>query len=92
MRIGYYIVSLASVIINVAEFLMLVRAIFSWIPVPPALSGIYRVVYDLTEPIIAPFRRLLYRSRLVQNCPIDISFLLAILALGLIRNLFWMLV
>ena len=47
-NVAYLIYSIVSLLLRIIEFLMLVRAIFSWIPVPPALSGIYRAVYSLT--------------------------------------------
>ena len=89
-NVAYLIYSIVSLLLRIIEFLMLVRAVFSWIPVPPALSGIYRAVYSLTEPLINPFRRLLNRFAFVRSCPIDLSFLAAIVALELIGRLFSM--
>ena len=88
--IALLIYTAISWLLRIVEFLMLVRAIFSWIPVPPpALSGIYRAVYTLTEPLINPFRRLLNRFAFVRSCPIDLSFLAAIIALEIIGRLFY---
>ena len=66
-NVAYLIYSIVSLLLRIIEFLMLVRAIFSWIPVPPALSGIYRAVYSLTEPLINPC--LLYTSMMVITGP-----------------------
>jgi YggT family protein len=37
------------------------RIIMSWFPIQPgsALAGIYRILYDLTEPVMAPLRALI---------------------------------
>ena len=37
------------------------RIIMSWFPVEPgsAMAGIHRLLYDLTEPVLGPVRRLI---------------------------------
>lgn len=38
-----------------------VRIVLSWFPIEPGsgLSGLYRVLYDITEPVMAPVRGLM---------------------------------
>ena len=56
--------------------------ILSWIRVPYALSWLQRFLYDVCEPYIRIFRRLL-----PPVGPLDLSPLIAILALYLLRLL-----
>ena len=43
--------------------ILFVRVIFSWVVaftrLPDALAPVYKVVFDLTEPLLAPFRRMI---------------------------------
>ena len=43
--------------------ILFVRVIFSWVVaftrLPDALTPVYRVVFELTEPILAPLRRMI---------------------------------
>jgi YggT family protein len=50
-----------------------IRAVMSWFPPPrqPLLSAMQRAVVDVTEPVLAPVRRLMPAAG-----PIDLSYLL----------------
>jgi YggT family protein len=54
--------------------LILVRVVFSWIS-PYPNNAVYRIVYQLTEPILSPVRR-----RLPLSSGIDLSPLVVTLA------------
>lgn len=73
-------------VLDVLELAMLARAIMSWID-PMRGTRIMYVLEVITEPIILPFRRLLAKLRWGEGFPLDIAFLLAVLALALIRAL-----
>lgn len=57
------------------------RAILSWFPYSPTspLNGIRRVIFAITEPVLAPFRRIIPPIGMI-----DISFLVAIIVVQLI--------
>lgn len=59
------------------------RAIMSWFPIRPGtgIATVYRVLLDLTEPVLAPLRRVIPPAG-----PFDLSFLVAFLALGAIQR------
>lgn len=61
--------------------ILFVRAILSWFPHDPTspLNSVRRVVFTLTEPVLAPFRRII-----PPIGAIDISFLVAIIVVELI--------
>lgn len=54
------------------------RAIFSWISVGPG-NPLVNIVYDITEPILAPFRQFA-RIGSIDLSPMVASFLLIIIA------------
>ena len=82
----YYIRNIALVIINVMQYALLFRAIMSWIPQLQG-SGLSAILYQVTEPVVYPFRKLLSRIRGLEGIPVDLSTLLAFLALSLLRSL-----
>lgn len=57
------------------------RAILSWFPYNPSspLNQVRRIVFAVTEPVLAPFRRLIPPIGMI-----DISFLVAIIVVQLI--------
>jgi YggT family protein len=61
--------------------ILFVRAILSWFPYDPSspLNGVRRVVFAVTEPVLAPFRRIIPPIGMI-----DISFLVCIIVVQLV--------
>lgn len=61
--------------------ILFVRAILSWFPFNPSspLNPVRRVVFAITEPVLAPFRRIIPPVGMI-----DISFIVAIIVVQLI--------
>ena len=61
--------------------ILFVRAIMSWFPYSEnsPLNGVRRVIFAITEPVLAPFRRLIPPIGMI-----DISFLVALIVVQLI--------
>ncbi|WP_129596381.1 YggT family protein [Anaerophilus nitritogenes] len=70
---------------RVLNFLILARILLSWVQ-PHGGGNVTRVVYQLTEPILAPFRKLLQNFNLGMGM-IDISPILAVFFLDFIRKI-----
>ena len=70
-------------LLSLLQLAMLVRALMSWIPSlrGSALDGI---LYQITEPIIEPFRQLLWKIPGLQGFPLDLSFLAAYITLNIL--------
>lgn len=68
---------------NVYFVLLMVRIILSWVRINP-YGKFYRFIFELTEPVLAPFRRLFRPS---PSMPLDFSPMLAIFALYLVERL-----
>ena len=58
------------------------RAIMSWFPIRPGTpwASVYGVLLDLTEPVLAPLRRIIPAAGMF-----DLSFLVLFVALGILR-------
>lgn len=69
---------------RVLDFLIIARIILSWVN-PNPNGNLTRLLYQLTEPILAPFRNLLFKFGLGGGM-IDFSPILAVFALNIIRT------
>jgi YggT family protein len=49
------IIRLIDMVINILTLLIFVRVILSWLPIDPR-NQLVRLLYDVTEPLLAPFR------------------------------------
>jgi len=46
--------------ITIYIVILLLRAVFSWFPPPSGgMASVYRILMDLTEPVLAPLRRVI---------------------------------
>lgn len=68
------------------EYAVLARVIISWLPIPKD-NQIIKIIYLITEPVLAPIRGLIERSAMGKNMMVDFSPLLVFLLIGLIRNI-----
>lgn len=69
---------IVSLIYQALWFLMLIRAIMSWFN-PDPYNPLVRLVIQLTDPILLPFRRVIPPVGMF-----DISFIVALIAMQLI--------
>ncbi len=67
-------------------YLMLARCILSWIP-QLFYSKIGMVIQAITNPVLTPCKKLLGKIEFLRNLPIDLSPILAILAVGIIEKI-----
>jgi YggT family protein len=51
------------------------RIIFSWINFDPR-NSIYQVVYEITEPLLGPIRRIMPRMGMIDLAPMVVIFVL----------------
>ena len=80
-----YVGQFISILAPILYVALLARVIMSWINVGPS-SPIYplaTIVYQVTEPILAPIRRVLPKFGMF-----DLSPMVALLLVGLVQSLF----
>jgi len=63
-----YLLTFLGILLQVLWLAILVRVILSWFPVDPG-NPIIRLVWDVTEPILAPFRRVIPRIGMFDLSP-----------------------
>lgn len=76
-----------SALIWVYTILIFIRVLLSWIPrMPynPALSAVLQFVYDVTEPFLGFFRRIIPPIR-IGGAGLDLSPILALITLYILR-------
>ncbi len=84
----YAVATILDYILTIANWLVIIRALISWVS-PDPYNPIVRFLYKTTEPILAPFRRLIP----IYTIGLDISPIFALifiwfLKLFLVRTLF----
>ena len=77
----YQLIQIVNIAFQVLIYLIIARCILSFIRHNP-YNPIIKFIYDVTEPIMAPFRRLLPMGYLIDFSPI-----LSVFALGLLNKL-----
>ena len=80
-----FLVRLVHGVANILFWLLLIRAIMSWFiqgNYNRTFHDVYRVLVQLTEPILAPIRRLLPATG-----PLDLSPLVALLLIRVVESL-----
>lgn len=69
---GYVVLNTLIYVLNVVQFLILVRAIISWLPIGMD-NVVVRFIYQVTEPILAPARELIDKTPIGGNMMVDFS-------------------
>ncbi|NMB95919.1 MAG: YggT family protein [Clostridiaceae bacterium] len=67
------------------QWAIFARVIISWIPILRD-NKVIRLLYQITEPILAPLRSIIQKSALGRNMMLDFSPVLAFLIIGFLRN------
>lgn len=75
-------------VIRVYDFLLIARAISSWLPVDLS-NPIVNFLYTVTEPVLAPVRNLLFKIPFFRSCPIDFSLLVVFLLFEVIQTMLY---
>ena len=69
-------------LIQIYIIVLFVRALFSWFPPPSGgMATFYRILLDLTEPVLAPLRRVIPPAG-----AFDLSFLVLIIFLTIMQR------
>ncbi len=68
-----------GLMISVLDLAILIRVLLSWFPVD-AQNPIVRIIFDVTEPVLVPFRRVLPKIGMIDLSPLAALLLLGFLA------------
>ena len=81
--LGNFIAAIAAIlsyVVTVLTWIIIIRALISWVN-PDPHNMIVQILHRVTEPILAPIRKLIP----MHNIGIDISPMIAILCLWFVR-------
>jgi YggT family protein len=76
--ISSYLLSFAYTLIYILNFAIIIRALMSWFN-PSLENPVVRFVFEITEPVLGPLRRIIPRIGMI-----DISPIVAILLMNVI--------
>ncbi|HBT20092.1 MAG TPA: YggT family protein [Peptococcaceae bacterium] len=77
----YILYQVIRISFSILQWLIIARVVLSWVNVDYN-NPLVRFIYEFTEPILAPFRRLIPRG----SVPLDFSPLFALIFLQLLEN------
>lgn len=75
-----FVVTFVDLLVTVLTIAIFARIILSWLPIGGTNHPIVALVYQITEPVLAPLRRIVPRMGMFDFTP-----MVAIIFLGLIR-------
>ncbi len=77
-----YVFSYLGLLLKVLSFLVFIRVLLTWFPIDPS-NPIIRILFEVTEPILAPFRRVIPRIGMFDLSPIAAMLVLQFLSQAL---------
>ena len=80
LGIGGFALNFVRVLFFILQFAIIIRALMSWFNPSPD-NPIARIVYEITEPVLGPLRRIIPRIGMI-----DISPIVAILLMQVIES------
>ncbi|MDD5635271.1 MAG: YggT family protein, partial [Atribacterota bacterium] len=81
----YFLINIINIVFRIYSYIILARIFLSWLPVDRS-NPIIKLIYQVTEPILAPFRVIIPLGGMgIDLSPIIVYFLLNLLRTSLIR-------
>ena len=77
-----YILTFLEMLLQVLSIAILIRVLLTWFPVDPN-NPIIRILYDVTEPILAPLRKVIPRIGMFDLSPIAAMLLIQFISSAL---------
>lgn len=80
------IISMVISLLQLYRFVLLARVLMSWIPLDrtnPTIDQIVQVIYDITEPVLAPIRQVLPQNMGIDFSPLIVFFAISLLIQGI---------
>lgn len=82
----YLLIASVRLILSAWYLLFIISAVLSWLP--DMDNAFTDFVFSVTEPVLAPIRDLFDRLGVSSALPIDLSFLVVMILLSIVLNLF----
>ncbi|TYQ15775.1 UNVERIFIED_CONTAM: YggT family protein [Acetivibrio alkalicellulosi] len=76
----------ADLFLFIIVITILIRAISSWMPIPKE-NMIFKLINQITEPLLSPIRKLIKASSFGDGMRVDLSPLIVVVVITIIRNI-----
>ncbi len=77
-----FLIMFLGLLLQILWIAILIRVILSWFPVDQS-NPIVRIVWEVTEPVLAPFRRVIPRIGMFDLSPLAAFLVISFLAQAL---------
>jgi YggT family protein len=77
-----FLIMFLGLLLQILWIAILIRVILSWFPVDQS-NPIVRIVWEITEPVLAPFRRVIPRIGMFDLSPLAAFLVISFLAQAL---------
>jgi len=81
------LLNFAEILLQILWVAILIRVLLSWFPVDPR-NPIIRVLFEITEPVLAPFRRVIPRIGMFDLSPLAALLVIQLIQQGLPQMVF----
>jgi YggT family protein len=79
-----YLITFLGLLLQILWLAILIRVILSWFPVDPS-NPLIRIVWEVTEPVLAPFRRVIPRIGMFDLSPLAAFLVISFLQQELVQ-------
>jgi len=81
-----FVLFFVNILFFILQFAIIIRALMSWFNPSPE-NPIARIVYEITEPVLAPLRRIVPRIGMIDITPIVAILLMQVIESVLVTTL-----
>ena len=85
MDLGGLLINFVQILVLILQVAIIGRAILSWFPIDPR-SPLVTVLNEITEPILAPLRRIVPRIGMIDITPMVAIFVLYVIQQVAVRG------
>jgi YggT family protein len=78
MDVGSFLINFVQILVLILQFAIIARSVLSWFPIDPR-SPVVSILNEITEPILAPLRRIVPRIGMIDITPMVAIFVLFII-------------
>ncbi len=74
----YYLLTFVELLFNILQFAIIIRSLLSWFNPRPD-NPLVVLLVDITEPILAPLRRIVPRLGMIDITPLEAILLMSVI-------------
>ncbi|MDQ2086619.1 YggT family protein [Herbivorax sp. ANBcel31] len=82
---SYTLIRALNLLFDIIIIALIVRVISSWLPISKE-NAFFRIIYQVTEPLLSPIRSLIQKTSFGKNMMVDFSPIIVFLLLRILRS------